>query len=216
MYYNNIGNVNLKPEEANQFSLGFSILPFSKKTGLKLVVNSFYNEVKNQILALPTKNLFVWSMQNIGKVKNYGFESRIQLSNEIKGDWKLNASTNYTLQYALDISSSTSPTYQHQVAYMPKHLGNFDINVSYKEIGFSSSLMSVSKRYSLNENIISNEVSGFTTLDLGIYLNHKMMDNNSLRLHFMVKNVFDVSYNYIRYFVMPGRNFLMTLSYALR
>lgn len=215
LYYNNIGNVNLKPEEANQFSLGFSILPFSKKTGLKLVVNSFYNEVKNQILALPTKNLFVWSMQNIGKVKNYGFESRIQLSKVIKGDWKLNASTNYTLQYALDISSSTSPTYQHQVAYMPKHLGNFDINVSYKEIGFSSSLMSVSKRYSLNENIISNEVNGFTTLDFGVYLNHKMMDNNSLRLHFMVKNIFDVSYNYIHYFVMPGRNFLMTLSYAL-
>ena len=216
LYYNNIGNVNLKPEEANQFSLGFSVLPFSKKAGLKLIVNTFYNEVKNQILALPTKNLFVWSMQNIGEVKNYGFESRIQWSKEIKENWKFNTSTSYTLQYALDFSSSTSPTYQHQVAYMPKHLGNFDINVSFKEFGVSSSLMSVSKRYSLNENILSNEVSAFTTLDLGVYLNHKMMDNNSLRLHFMVKNVFDVSYNYIRYFVMPGRNFLMTLSYAIR
>ena len=49
------------------------MFPLSKKNGLKLVVNSFYNEVKNQILALPTKNLFVWSMQNIWKVKNYGF-----------------------------------------------------------------------------------------------------------------------------------------------
>ena len=191
-------------------------MPFSKKAGLKLIVNTFYNEVKNQILALPTKNLFVWSMQNIGEVKNYGFESRIQWSKEIKENWKFNTSTSYTLQYALDFSSSTSPTYQHQVAYMPKHLGNFDINVSFKEFGVSSSLMSVSKRYSLNENILSNEVSAFTTLDLGVYLNHKMMDNNSLRLHFMVKNVFDVSYNYIRYFVMPGRNFLMTLSYAIR
>ena len=179
-------------------------------------MNSFYNEVKNQILALPTKNLFVWSMQNIGKVKNYGFESRIEFSRVFKKDWKFNLSTNYTQQNALDISNSESPTFENQVAYMPKHSANFDVNISYKEIGLSSSLMRISKRYSLNENIVTNEVSGFTTLDLGFYFNHKMADDSALKLHFMVKNVLDVPYNYIRYFVMPGRNFLMTLSYAIR
>jgi outer membrane cobalamin receptor len=216
LYYNNIGNYSLNPEETNQFSLGVSMFPLSKKNGLKLVVNSFYNEVKNQILALPTKNLFVWSMQNIGKVKNYGFESRIEFSRVFKKDWKFNLSTNYTQQNALDISNSESPTFENQVAYMPKHSANFDVNISYKEIGLSSSLMRISKRYSLNENIVTNEVSGFTTLDLGFYFNHKMADDSALKLHFMVKNVLDVPYNYIRYFVMPGRNFLMTLSYAIR
>ena len=215
LYYNNIGNVLLKPEEANQFSTGFSFVPFGNKIGLKFVLNAFYNEVENQILALPTKNLFVWSMQNIGHVKIYGFESRLNLIKKLNDEWKMNFSSNYTLQYALDVSSNDSPTFGHQVAYMPKHTGNLDVGISFKEVGFTSSLNGVSKRYSLNENIPSNEVNGFMTLDLGIYLNHKMMEENKIRIQFMVKNVTNTSYNYVRYFVMPGRNYLITLSYAI-
>lgn len=215
LYYNNIGNVLLKPEEANQFSTGVSIVPFANKIGLIFVLNAFYNEVENQILALPTKNLFVWSMQNIGHVKIYGFESRLNLIKKLNDEWKMNFSSNYTLQYALDVSSDDSPSFGHQVAYMPKHTGNLDVGISFKEVGFTSSLNGVSKRYSLNENIQSNEVKGFMTLDLGIYLNHKMMEENKIRIQFMVKNVTNISYNYVRYFVMPGRNYLITLSYAI-
>lgn len=215
LYYNNIGNILLKPEEANQFSTGISLVPFGNKIGLKFVLNTFYNEVKNQILALPTKNLFVWSMQNIGNVQIYGFETRLNFMKQLNDDWKINGSSNYTLQFALDVSNNDSPTYRNQVAYMPKHTGNFDVGISFKEVGFTSSLNGVSKRYSLNENIPSNEVKGFMTLDLGIYLNHKMMEENKIRVQFMVKNVTNASYNYVRYFVMPGRNYLITFSYAI-
>jgi len=216
LYYNNIGNVDLKPESVNQFSLGISMLPFANKLGIEMVVNTFYSEVDNQILALPTKNLFVWSMQNIGKVKNYGAESRVSFSKQIKKDWKFNLSMNYTLQFALDFSNSSSPTYKNQIAYMPKHTGNFDFGISYKSLGFTSSIIRVSKRYSLNENIVSNEVPEFVNIDLGLYLNHKMLKDNNLRVQFMVKNLINESYSYVRYFVMPGRNYLITLSYALQ
>ena len=42
LYYNNIGNVDLKPESVNQFSLGISMLPFANKLGIEMVVNTFY------------------------------------------------------------------------------------------------------------------------------------------------------------------------------
>jgi len=214
LYYNNIGNVKLKPEEANQFSLGASFLPFGNKRGLQLFVNVFYSHVKNQILALPTKNLFIWSMQNVGEVENYGMESRLNYRQKIGDDWIFSSTLNYTLQFSLNNAIEDKVNYQNQLAYVSRHTSNIDCSFKYKEIGFSTSALLIGKRYSLNENIISNEVSGYTTLDAGIFFDHKMENKDFIRINFSVKNCLNTQYSYIRYFVMPGRNFLISLSYA--
>ena len=73
----------------------------------------------------------------------------------------------------------------------------------------------VGKRYSLNENIIGNEVDAFILSDVTLYHKWIWNDKNALTLQLSVKNVFDNSYAYIRSFVMPGRNYLISLSYAI-
>jgi len=214
LYYNSIGNVKLKPEEADQFSVGMSIKPFHKKFDLTLVLNGFANKVENQILAIPTKNLFVWSMQNIGRVNTFGYESRVRIEKCFKSFWFTDLDLNYTFQYSVDVSDKKSPTFLNQVAYIPRHTGNLVYNLKRKNTGFQVSTSIVSLRYSLTENNTSNELIGFEIVDLGVFSKINLKNNQSLRLQFSVKNILDSSYSYIRYFVMPGRNYLLTLNYA--
>ena len=214
LYYNNIGNVKLKPEEANQFSLGLSFKPIQKKMDLILVVNGFANRVENQILAIPTKNLFVWSMQNIGRVNTFGFESRVRLEKCFKMYWYTDVDLNYTYQYSVDVSDKNAPTYLNQVAYIPRYTGNLNLSVKRKNTGIQVSSTMSSIRYSLTENITSNRVAGFSLYDVAVFSKVNFKNRQSVRIQFSVKNIFDTNYSYIRYFVMPGRNYLVTLNYA--
>lgn len=214
LYYNGIGNVKLKPEEASQYSFGFSVVPIQRKFSLKLISSIYYSEVKNQILAIPTKNLFVWSMQNIGIVHTSGNESRIEMNYEINPRWTMDCKINYTYQKSLDFSSKNSPTFKNQVAYIPVHSGNGDLSIQRKNSGIQFSIFASSLRYALNENIPANIVDGFLLVDVGLFTKIKLFASQEIRLQFTMKNCLNTSYAFVNYYVMPGRNGLFSLNYA--
>ena len=65
-----MGNTNLKPESTTQYNLGLTysrsineLIPY-----VSVTADAYYNKVKDKIIAIPTKNLFIWSMVNLGKV----------------------------------------------------------------------------------------------------------------------------------------------------
>jgi outer membrane cobalamin receptor len=91
------------------------------------------------------------------------------------------------------------------------------LNVSTKRkntgIQVSSTMSSI--RYSLTENITSNRVAGFSLYDVAVFSKVNLKNRQSVRIQFSIKNIFDTNYSYIRYFVMPGRNYLVTLNYAI-
>ena len=214
LYYNSVGNTELKPEDANQFSAG-GMLPLRKGKSISMIrFAGFYNIVENKIVAVPTKNLFIWSMQNIGVVHITGAEASLEWQHKFNVHWSLAMNANYTLQRALDHTSPISPTYLDQVAYVPIHSGNLDISTYFKKFGIRLSSLSNSLRYSLNENVPANEVPGFVILDAALFGSFTFQDHD-LRVQFTCKNVLDSSYSIIRYFVMPGRMFLLTFNYAL-
>ena len=121
---------------------------------------------------------------------------------------------NYNFQKALDLTDKKAPTYKHQLAYIPMHTGNFDVSTYRKTTGIRISNYLVALRYSLNENIPNNVVEGFLITDASFFHTLKINKKQSLKLQFTVKNLFNHSYAYIRSFVMPGRNYLITLCYA--
>ncbi|HIP32724.1 MAG TPA: TonB-dependent receptor [Crocinitomicaceae bacterium] len=214
LYYNNIGNNLLEPEDAHQFNYGLSVVPVQKKIEIYIRSNVYFNHVANKIVAIPTKNLFVWSMQNVGLVNIYGFEAILQVKWTLAKNWKLTSNANYSYQRTIDVTDANTPTYLHQIAYIPLHTVNFDFSVYYKTAGLRMSNYFVSKRYSLNENIVQNEIEGFLISDLSIFHTFKIAKKNQLKIQFSVKNIFNQQYAYIRNFVMPGRNYLLSLSYA--
>ncbi len=214
LYYTGVGNIQLKPEDADQISLGYSMGRSQEKLSISSSLSLYYNRVKNQILAIPTKNLFVWSMQNIGEVEARGIELMTNISMQPSTYWQVSTSVNYTFQQSVDVSNKESVTYRNQVPYIPVHSGNVDFTLSRKNTGFRFSSYLSSKRYSLNENILANEVPGFALYDFGIFSELPLKGEHMLRVQFTVKNAFNSSYAFIRYYVMPGRNYLLSLSYA--
>lgn len=215
LYYNSVGNVHLEPEDAHQFNYGLSWLAWNRKMRLEFRTNGFMNLVKNKIVAIPTQNLFVWSMQNVGQTRIYGGEASLDASWKWGKKWKAGLALNYTFQRALDYSDPASPTYKDQLAYTPVHSGNADLTLSFGKTGLLISNYAVAMRYMLNENVPQNEVPGFWITDIGVYHTFAFRKDQLLTLRGTVKNVFNQSYAFIRSYVMPGTNYLITLSYAI-
>ena len=65
LYYEEVGNTQLKPEKAKQYNIGLTynknVCPFLPY--LSVTVDAYYNKVTDKIIAYPTKNLAVWSQR---------------------------------------------------------------------------------------------------------------------------------------------------------
>lgn len=214
LYYNQLGNTALKPEIANQVNLGTSYSLNIKNNLLRLNADIYYNLVENKIVSIPTKNLFIWSMQNVGHAQILGTDVQFTHTRAYKQKWLLSTRLTYTFQRVQDRSDRNSPTYGDQLPYLPKHTGNADFTVTYKKTGINLSALLTSERYALNENIPANRIGGFCVLDAGAFHTFDLKNAQQLRLSLNVKNVLNQSYAFVRYYVMPGTNFLISLNYA--
>ncbi len=212
LYYNEIGNIHLKPEIANQLNVGTKYEFSYKRSAFQVELAVYYNSVENKIVAIPTKNLFVWSMQNIKKVQILG--SDIQLFYRLNlNNWKMSTHVNYAFQKVQDLTDATSPTYGHQLPYLPKHTGNISASIQYKKAGISYTAIITSERFALNENIASNQIDGFMVHDASVFYQWTLKNQQKLRLTLTVKNLSNETYAFVRYYVMPGTNYLISLNY---
>lgn len=215
LYYNAVGNANLQPEKADQLSVGKTLSIRTAKTQFVSRASVYVNQVRDKIVAIPTKNLFVWSMQNVGKVAILGFEQSAEWCYTISPKWTTCVVVNYTFQKASDITHSTSPTFHHQIAYIPKHSGNVDFTLKRRYTGIRFSNFASSLRYSLNENIHANQIDGYWLMDCAVFTKLPVR-NHDIRFQFTLKNCLNTSYAVVRYYVMPGRSFLISLNYAFK
>jgi hypothetical protein len=81
------------------------------------------NYVTNKIIAIPTKNLFTWSMQNVENARILGADFKLGSKWGINEHVKFDLDLNYSFQRAVDVSDPNSPTYKDQIAYIPIHTG---------------------------------------------------------------------------------------------
>lgn len=213
LYYTQIGNTSLQPEDAIQLNVGMTFNKTLDKTSFGLRSNIYNNYIKNKILALPTKNLFVWSISNVGIVHVFGGDLELNLTHKFSKNLSMEAHGNFTYQKVIDRTDTESPTYNHQLAYTPRITVNGRFSVDYKAFSIYSSISYVGERYSLNQNTNSNLVDAFTLVDCSVGYQFKINEKNVLKTQIGVKNIFDTSYSYIRYFVMPGRNYFIKIAY---
>ena len=213
MYYQQIGNSQLLPEKGTQFSLRMLHNYKRKKSIIQTIIQPFYAHVTNKINAIPSKNLFIWSIQNIGQTRAFGAEVSEQISVRIKNGI-VGLSANYTFQYCINITDRTSATYKDVISYSPLHTGGLEINYSCKQWRVFSQFNYQGKRFALNENIPANELAAFSTIDIGgsVQLNR---NKQLLYIRLTVNNITNQNYNYINYFVMPGTNFHLKLTYEI-
>ena len=213
LYYQQIGNTKLRTEKAHIASFRYDLtLPFKKGVS-QTMIQPFYSYVYDKILAIPTKNLFIWSIQNIGVSDAFGVEFTELIQKKIM-QHTLGMRVNYTFQYTQDISDPESPTYRHILSYSPLHSGSVELDYSWKKISFFVLGSYLGERYALNQNISSNLLEGYFLLDAGASYTLKL-NKSELTLRLSVNNLTNKQYNYINYFVMPGTHFNIRLQYAL-
>lgn len=215
MYYSQIGNTSLIPEDSWQFNLGTLFNTRVQSTQLNFKLNGYYNQVTNKIIAVPTQNLFIWSIANIGEVEVNGLDFEAQLFHEFTSSTQIQWRGNVTYQEVIDVSDENSPTYRHQIIYTPKWTSSNTISLYVKNLSFHQTTYFVGERYSLNQNISSNRLDPFILLDASLEYKLTINKNHQFKLQGGVRNIMNSSYAYIRNFVMPGRNYFIKLSYAL-
>lgn len=213
LYYQQIGNTKLRTEKAHIASLRYDLtLPFKKGIS-QTMIQPFYSYVYDKILAIPTKNLFIWSIQNIGISDALGVEFTEFIQKKVQ-QHTLGMRINYTFQYTQDISDPNSPTYGHILSYSPLHSGSAELDYSWKKLSFFVLTSYLGERYALNQNIPSNLLDGYLLLDAGASYTQKIR-KSELTLRLTVNNIMNRQYSYINYFVMPGTHFNLRLQYAL-
>jgi len=212
LYYGQIGNTGLSPERTRQYNMGIT---YSRSfTGwvsyLSATVDGYYNRVSDKIIAIPTKNLFIWSMVNLGEVEIKGMDATASLRFRPVHRIGLYLSGNYSYQRALDITDPTGKTYKHQIAYTPRISGSGQAGIETPWVHLSYSLLHSGKRYMLGQNLTENRLGSYT--DHSISASREFTARESkLVLSVEMLNLTNNNYEIIKNFPMPGRSVRATL-----
>lgn len=212
LYYQQIGNTKLRAEKAHLAALQYNFTyAFSKGTN-QLIVQPYYTYALDKILAIPTKNLFIWSIQNIGKSDAFGLEL-VETFQRRFGKHTVGFRLNYTFQWTRDLSNPQSVNYGDQLSYSPINTGSLELTYAWKRFNLFVLQSYLGERYALNQNIPSNLLEAYYLLDAGAAYSI-VLKRHELALRFTVNNITNKQYYYINYFVMPGINFNIKLHYA--
>jgi len=209
MYYIRVGNLSLRPETAWQYNLNLVYSRLHRhifhKTSWE--VSLFHILTNDKIVAVPTQNLFIWSIRNIGKVQTYGAEFRWEWEGfPLRHVGVFTLSGHYTFQQALDITDSHSPVYRQQIAYTPYQIFWHSLRLRSNRWLFHFNTSFTGIRYALGENIPSNALREFWLHDTGVH--YQMWAKKSFKIEVSgeVSNLFSTRYAVIRSFPMPERN----------
>ncbi|MCL2131792.1 MAG: TonB-dependent receptor plug domain-containing protein [Lentimicrobiaceae bacterium] len=208
LYYNSLNNRVLNPEKVRQYA--FSAL-WTKYVNRRLPyfslhTNLYFNQIEDKIVAIPTQNLFVWTIVNYGKVDIIGTDITLKTNVLLHAKISLEIMGSYSLQHAVNKTDANSKTYLHQIPYTPKNAGVGQCLLKTRWIDVSYSIFLTGKRYTMGENIPANELSGYAEQNISLGRDFTI---KKIRLHLGAEmlNLTNKNYEVIRNFPMQGRSF---------
>jgi Outer membrane cobalamin receptor protein len=216
LYYTFIGNKNLNPEYTTQYNLGaIYSLSFANKhlQHFEFQVDTYFNQVDNKIIAMPTSNQFQWTMINLGYVEIRGVDAAIQARWQF-GGMGLNTRINYTFQKAQDFTNPSGEWHGGQIPYIPWHSGSTVIGTSYKEWDLNYSFIYTGERYESRANIPENYAQPWYTHDMSLS-KAISLKKSQLRITAEVNNIFNQQYEVVQCYPMPGTNFKIKINWTL-
>ncbi len=222
LYYTEVGNAHLDPEDTQQFDLG-GILTRDWYRGwlrhIEVKADGYYNMVDNKIVAIPKgSGQYRWMMMNIGKVRIAGVETTAETVVRPHRSLGLTLCANYTYQRAMDMTDPEdndvyAGTYGGQIAYIPRHSGSVVANLAWRGLSINYSFVYVGERYHTSANIRENYEQPWYTHDLSLSYRHifakwrgRVGLPRCVTVALECNNVFDQQYEVVLNYPMPGRN----------
>lgn len=216
LYFTNVGNANLKPENVKSYNLGFTLNHTSSGiiNNVEFSADAFINDVTDKIVAVPRQNLFQWTMLNIGKAEIKGIDNGLRLRFKRINSLDINLMASYSFQQAIDKSDKSSSLYNTQLPYVPIHSGSAGILLTMKKLSVGYNLLFSGNRYRLGTPSRENLVEGFGIQDifLGYSLTVKRAES---KIQFSINNIANKNYEVVRYYPMPGINFRLRLTVSI-
>ena len=212
LYYGTVGTRNLRPEKATELNAGVSWIKQTSTflSSISLSADAFYNRITDKIVAMPTKNLFIWSMMNIGRVDIKGTEINAQLNFNLYKDIHLYMTGNYTWQRALDKTDKNRmpyrATYNHQIPYTPRHSGSIRMNLDMPWISVGYTVLVSGERYCNQYNSSEYRMEGYHEHSLSLYRTFELK-KYSLSVQVEALNFTNERYEVVKNYPMPGRQF---------
>lgn len=210
LYYQEIGNTNLRPENANQFDFGITYLENDIAFLDEFLFNldAYYNKVTDKIIAIP-RDLFHWSMINKGKVDIKGLDANLRMSVKINKQNNVKIMGSYTLLNAKDKTVGTD-NYDEQIPYTPTHSGTCSVSFVHKKIETGYNLFFSGERWIGQITQPTNKMDG--------YMTHSIFANTSykrLKISAEILNLLNTQYEVVQFYPMPRRNYRISLTMNL-
>jgi outer membrane receptor protein involved in Fe transport len=212
-YFYHMGTQVLKPERVRQLGAGMTWqgrLPITE-TAVRLSVDGYYNDLTNKISAIPY-NLFVWRMENRGKVVIHGLDVTFHAAQRLSARQRLLFSANYSLQNAVDRTDAADATYGKQSAYLPRHSGAASMTWENPWLSCGITFSGASERWATNNHAPTTNMPGYGELGATLYRNFSLR-SGVLKASVSAHNLLNKTYEVVRRYPMPTRNFMATLNY---
>jgi len=224
LYYTDIGNSNLEPENATQWNLGAVYHHNFRSTvfnSLNLTADAYYNRITDKIIAVPKgTGQYRWMMMNIGKVKIIGMDVTADIHLTFAGELHLDGRLTYTFQSARDFSDPTdnrpggAGAYKGQIAYIPRHSGSATASLWWRRARLDYSFIYVGERYHNSSNTRENYEPAWYTHDLAASYRF-IIGKTSLKAGLEINNLLNQQYEVIQNYPMPGRNYKLILTFDI-
>ena len=215
LYYTYNVNINPKllPEYSTQYDAGFTYSKNFKSalSQFSISVDGYYNGIKDKIIAMPSQNLFIWTMKNIGKVQINGIDINGQANGKFSPVVRWSARIAYTWQQALDVSDPSSTIYKNEIPYTPSHSGSALAAVYYKTWSAGYSILFSGERYALGENDPTNLLPGWDEQDAFVSCQLPFKYFQTI-IRGEVDNIFNQQYDVVHYYPMPGRSYKLSIT----
>lgn len=209
LYYTQAGNRNLKPEYTRQWNIGVEYGVDRDLWAASAQADAYINRIDNRIVCLPLRGTYTWSMMNYGKTFCRGLNATV--SGQYKpGQWTLSLLGSITLQHDVNRTDpDDDDTYGMPICYSPAFSFGATAIVSWRNVSLTVSELHVSKRiwsYADPDDILTP----YNNVDLKLTGKWK-----SIIASLEINDLFDVQYEHIPRYPMPGRTFRFTLTYSI-
>lgn len=201
LYYTHTGKRDLKPERTSQIDFGASF----DNGKANFQIDGYYNEAWDKIVCIPQGGSYNWKMMNRGRVRTFGADASFRAS--VK---EFSFFVTATRQDVRDLSDpADKDTYNHILLYSPEW--SFTAVAEYSRNGFSATIShlycssrywtyadpdDVLPPYNCTDAKVQYEWRGFT-------------------LAAECQDLFDIRYEIVQRWPMPGRRFQFTLIYKI-
>jgi outer membrane cobalamin receptor len=212
LYYTFAGNSMLAPEYTTQYDVGVTWI-WNKKgifDQLSFQGDVYYNKVNDKIVAIPSANLFRWTMMNIDEVEIKGIDISAGVGLDLFSILYMNVGLNYTYQDAIDITFG-SMTHGDQIPYIPHHSGSATVALQWRAWHLNYSFIYTGERYSQKANIPVNYVPAWYTSDIAVGWQFRYKQK-TIKINMEVNNLLDQHYDVIVNFPMPGISYRLSLA----